>query len=421
MKLLRLALVLMAAIPFARAAAGDDEDQKQQQKPPTEIPDFSNLDEYIYQPKNTLNFGLRYISGAKTRFWGNGLINSPEALSNATAPDVSRTYHDGVVDTDTRTVNIDNGNGTVTAMPITPDGKTANWSYDSSGQLTSSGFMQFHLYSAATLDNAILGQKAKGNIGLELTSIHDIKDLGKHLSLKYLVGFGLSDIQSATMSNITARITTVTDTYDLFGQTPPSAPYVQTGSSSSSQSTSNSNTDANGSSVNQTVDTTTLIGSAPLSRTVSSAVDSTTVVDHWKLHGAYATLRAGPVLVYNFNDRLHLDVGLGVALLYAGTTYQVNEVLVAPTGGEIIDTLTDTTSRLLPGCYADATLQYDITDRTGLYFGAFFQDAGSYLQTAEATGGSTFGDATLKGTADYKTRVDFSGQEGFRTGLTFRF
>ena len=99
----------------------------------------------------------------------------------------------------------------------------------------------------------------------------------------------------------------------------------------------------------------------------------------------------------------------------------MNEVLIAATGGEIIDTLTDTTSRLLPGYYADATVQYDLTDRAGLYFGAFFQDAGGYSQTAQSTQGSTYGDASNQGTADYKTQVNFADQEGFRTGLTYRF
>ena len=39
---------------------------------------FSNLDEYIYEPKSTVRFGFRYVSGAKTSFSGQGRIPSPE-------------------------------------------------------------------------------------------------------------------------------------------------------------------------------------------------------------------------------------------------------------------------------------------------------------------------------------------------------
>jgi hypothetical protein len=114
-------------------------------------------------------------------------------------------------------------------------------------------------------------------------------------------------------------------------------------------------------------------------------------------------------------------LAVGAALLYAGSTYEVDEVLNAPTGGEIIDKLTDTTSRLLPGYYVDATVQYDITERTGLYFGAFFQNAGSYTQTASASANSAYGDASGTGSGNYKTSVDFADQQGIRTGVTFKF
>ena len=51
MKHLRLALLVFAA--SAGSLCAQDE---QQQRPPTEIPDFSNLDDYIYEPKSILSF-----------------------------------------------------------------------------------------------------------------------------------------------------------------------------------------------------------------------------------------------------------------------------------------------------------------------------------------------------------------------------
>src|SRR6187549_785329 len=73
MKYLRFALVAFAST-LGIALAQDEE----RRAPPVEIPDFSNLDEYIYEPKSVMTFGFRYISGAKTSFAGQGKIPSPE-------------------------------------------------------------------------------------------------------------------------------------------------------------------------------------------------------------------------------------------------------------------------------------------------------------------------------------------------------
>ncbi|HUR56666.1 MAG TPA: hypothetical protein VM029_03080, partial [Opitutaceae bacterium] len=73
MKQLRLALVVFASA--AGMALAQDEERR---APPVEIPDFSNLDEYIYEPKSTVTLGMRRLSGAKTSFSGQGRINAAE-------------------------------------------------------------------------------------------------------------------------------------------------------------------------------------------------------------------------------------------------------------------------------------------------------------------------------------------------------
>src|SRR4051812_14035475 len=79
MKQLRLALVVFAsALSLARAQ------DEQSHQPPTEIPDFSNLDEYVYEAKSTLIVGTRFLSGAKTQFFGHGSLRAPETLTDAT-------------------------------------------------------------------------------------------------------------------------------------------------------------------------------------------------------------------------------------------------------------------------------------------------------------------------------------------------
>src|SRR5581483_10893539 len=68
MKHFRFALIVFAlALGIVRVCAQDEEERK---APPIEIPDFSNLDEYIYVPQSTVTLGFRHLSGPKMKFSG---------------------------------------------------------------------------------------------------------------------------------------------------------------------------------------------------------------------------------------------------------------------------------------------------------------------------------------------------------------
>ena len=406
-------VVLLLLIPFGMCVrASDDEDKKEERD---EIPDFSSLDEYIYQPKSNAVVGMRFISGLKTSFKGNGTIASPEAVPNATAANISRTYHDGIVQPDQRTMTIDNGNGTTGNVPIVPDGKTNTWGYGSTGQVTSDDYMQMHIYSAVTNDSTVHDKTSKPSSGLELTTSRDLGSLGRHLSWTLLGGMTINDIQSSMVTPVSSNLTTVTDTYDLFGHIPPPGPYT-------APSTANQNlvgivvVNSAGDPVTQQVDTTVLLGNAPVNRTVTTTQDTKSVVDQFKLHGAYVMFRLGPAFTYSFNDHLKLTVSAGPALIYASTTYAVTQLLSPESGNAVEDLIEDTEYKLLPAAYADATLEYDITDKTGLYFGAFYQESGSYTQSVNTVANGYSGSS-----ANFSTHVDFSNQQGFRTGMTIRF
>src|SRR3954470_1750661 len=135
MKFFRAALVVFASVlSLARA---QDEDQSRR-TPPVEIPDFSNLDEYIYEPKSTVTLGFRHLSGAKTSFSGRGTIPSPENPGPATGANLDRIYHDGAVRPDARTLaRLDNARNPIIDPqtnspvfdPIAPDGRTNTWNY----------------------------------------------------------------------------------------------------------------------------------------------------------------------------------------------------------------------------------------------------------------------------------------------------
>ena len=66
-------------------------------------------------------------------------------------------------------------------------------------------------------------------------------------------------------------------------------------------------------------------------------------------------------------------------------------------------------SKPLPGYYADATIQFDLTERAGFYAGAVFQSAGSYNQNIDTV------------TNHYSTKIDHANQNGVRAGLSIRF
>jgi opacity protein-like surface antigen len=99
----------------------------------------------------------------------------------------------------------------------------------------------------------------------------------------------------------------------------------------------------------------------------------------------------------------------GLAGVYAGSTYSVNEAFQPETGAEISADLEDETTKFLVGYYADANLQFDATERTGFYVGAVYQATGSYDQEI----------ATAN--ANYVSNVDLNGLNGFRAGLTYKF
>jgi hypothetical protein len=377
--------------------------QEERQAPPTEIPDFSNLDEYIYVPKSTLQFGFRNISGPKTSFSGKGKL-STDALSGTTTSTVeNRIYHDGSISIDARTTVVDNGDGTSSTVPVPNDGKTNTWSYASDKQLTADGYLAFHTYSAEITDTNIRSRDANRSSGVELGVAYDMGKAFKRFDWSIIAGVSMNDIASSMNDTVQARLTTVTDTYNLFGQLPPAAPY----SAPSSVTTTVTNSD--GTTSSDTADTTTLIGNKPVDRSTTTTTDSTSVRNRWKLRGAYFTMRAGPALSMQFTSRFRATVSAGLAVVYAGTTYSVVEAFTPDTGAEISDSATDDTSKFLIGYYADAALQFDATERTGFYVGAVYQANGSYEQ------------AISSANANYATKIDLNGLTGLRAGMTFRF
>lgn len=416
MKHFRLALLVFAsAVGLARA----QDDQNRQ--PPTEIPDFSNLDEYIYEPKSTLIIGVRHLSGAKTQFYGKGTLAAPEAATDFSTANILRIYHDGKVQPDARTATrvdssgnpvIDSVTGVQAADPIAPDGRTNTWNYTDAKQATEDGLLAFHTYSAEIVDPTIRRKDVSSAAGVDVAVSRDMGSLfGTRASWSIIAGVSMNDISAKTSANVQAALTTITDLYSLDGQVLPAAPYTAPSSSSSSvvDSSGNAVVNSDGSASTAPTDTTVLLGNAPVDRTTKTAIDSTSVSARWKLKGAYFSFRAGPAVWVPFTTRLRASVSAGPVVVYAGSTYSVVQSFQPDTGVEISDTSSETSNHVLPGYFADASLQFDLTTHTGFFAGAVFQSAGSYTQTLD------------NAAAHYSTKVDFANQNGLRAGMTIRF
>lgn len=415
MKHLCLALVAFGtAAAFVRA-------QEEHRGPPVEIPDFSNLDEYTYEPKSTVTLGFRHLSGAKTQFSGQGRLLSQAETPPATGANLQRTYHDGSVSPDGRAVGrfdsggnpiLDPSSGSQLFESVAPDGRTNAWNYTDNSQRTADGFMTFHSYSAEIIDTLVRQQSGNSTNGLEIAVARDMGKLwGTRMAWTLGGGLSVNDISSSTSDHVLARLTTLTDYYSLFGRTVPDAPYSASSSATVPilDETGNPVMNEDGTARTTSVDTTVLLGNEPAARTTGLSDSEDAVTNRWKLKGAYYTFRAGPTVWVPISTRLRFSVSVGAALVYAGSNYTVSQSFTPETGLEITDTNTSSASKLLPGFYADATLQFDVTDRTGLYAGAIFQSTGSYTQTLETD------------TSNYSTKIDLARQQGLRAGMSIRF
>ena len=387
-------LLLSSATAMAQSATADE-------PAPSEMP--SNLtfdtDLYFVEPKLTLSFGARGLSGTKSSFRGSGKLESSLDVNGPAG--TMRTYHDGAVGPDTRSNTIDNGDGTTTSEPIAPDGKTDNWRFDSDKQAVDPG-IAMHTYQAEILDTGPKNKDPGSTYGLEVSVA---RDMGKIFRFDWnvIAGLSINDINSKLTSTQQARITTLTDLYSLNGQAPPPAPY-----NSQAPPTPETITNPDGTTTDVTTDTTTLLPTDYLGRDVTTVTDTTNVTNHFSLKGAYFTLRAGPTLILPLG-RFHATVSAGAAIVYAGTTYSVQQDFQPETGSLITLTEQNSDTKLLPGFYADANLEFWLTERSGLYLGALYQNSGSFTQNLTTIA------------SNYSTKVDLTSLTGFKMGMNVRF
>ncbi len=366
---------------------------------------------FMTEPKYTLSLGARSLSGVKTNFGGTGQVASELRNGDATGHRVTRFYHDGAVGVDKRTVTEDDGNGGTINVPITPDGLTDNWRYSDSRQANPDGTIAMHTYTADILNGGPRTKNPSSSYGVELNVKRDGGKIGTRLNWSLIGGLSLNGMSSRLSAAEQATVTTVTDTYSLNGASAPPAPYTSRISTNENAFDANGNPilDANGGNVTRLIDNTVLIADEPQTRATSVATTLTNVTNRYRLKGAFFTFRAGPTLILPITQKLRATLSLGAAVVFAGSEYEVLQEFQPDTADVITDTVTDREAKLLPGYFADANMEYTLTDRAGIYAGAIYQGTGSYTQKIETA------------SANYQSKIDLSALSGFHFGMNVRF
>ena len=380
-KILFLTLGLAIAVVTLRAQSDDDEDE---------------TDYFPLVPTgNSLTFGMRILGGPKVSFGKLGTIPGTASIGDPTGG-ATRSYDDGTVSLDPRVDSF--------GSPVN-DGLTNTWTYNFASQVTPSGDIAFHAYSANTSGAGLNAGKSDAS-GWEIQVGHSFGKIAGKVEFDLVAGFCFNSVEAKIDSSVPATLTTVTDTYSLYGQPVPGAPYSAPSYSSQTVLDANGNPvlGSDGTAQTVSVDTSTLLGAQPASRTTTTS--PTTVNGHWEIKGAYYTFRVGPLFKVPITERLKFTVGAGAALNYIGTRYIAQESVE----------LTDVTNQLqandasnhslaMPAYYADANAEYWLTERTGLYLGASFQKSGSYDQVV----------------VDRTANIDLGSTYGFQSGITLRF
>lgn len=349
--------------------------------------DFEPLDDdlVLYIPKFAVKIGFRGLNGLTTSFGGTGVLSSNAILKDPTGVD-QRLYHDGYVAFDTRVVVDPAGN----QVPITPDGRTNNWGFRSDSQ-AANGIVAMHTYVATTSDASFQDKDAPNAFGVEVSLDREMGNVfGTRMKWGVIGGMSINQIAVSTSGELAANVASVTDYYSLNGQAAPNAPFT-------------------GPIFAGGVDITPLLGNEILDRV--SSTETGTIVSNWKLRGAYLSFRAGATLFVPITERFSASFSAGGVMVFAGTTYDVSQTFLPATGDAISGAMTSADTALMPGFYVDASLQFAMNDRSGLYLGAVYQSSGDYTHEV----------VSEDGTSKYSSRVDLSALQGVRAGVSFKF
>lgn len=342
-------------------------------------------------------------------FGGLGTIDPATFIPGADQTDFPvRLYDDGRVVLDELRANEVDDNGNQTSTPggrytvrdddgdlvgdylsYTP-GQTRSWSFGRDEQVQN-GAIAMNQYSTQSTGAGFSAVGESSGLGFEMAVSRRILRLGEKMELGFSGAIGLSDFNASTSQRFSADLITMTDLYEIYGNV-PTPPY-----------------DAPQVDVLTDPDTGTIVPGGQLevtvplqqitpNRTFDLAPNGAAIDGSWSIDGAYYSIRLGPELRGHLTERIAFTLGAGVLGAFVGSDFSATEALDLdfPTTTRIQFQNTDSITELLVGYYAEASIEYWITQRTGFFLGAVIESMDDFVQNfAGRTATVTLSDATL--------------------------
>lgn len=320
----------------------------------------------------------------------------------------TRNYDDGRVGLDVPRPNESDENGNQTSTPggrytiendegtiigdflsYTP-GQTRLWTYGSEDQVVGNS-IAMNQYSTQSTGAGFGAEGDSSGLGFEMAVSRRILPIGRNMELALSGAIGLSDFNASTSQRFTADLITMTDLYEVYGAI-PTPPYQ--GPSTGPLTNPDTGTIVPGGQLETTVP----LQQITPNRTFTTAANGANIEGDWSIDGAYYSMRLGPELRGHLTERIAFTVGAGVMGAFVGSDFTATEFLDLdiPTLNTIVYNRTDSMSELLVGYYAEVSIEFWFTQRTGLFFGAVLESMDDYVQEFAGRSASVvLSDATL--------------------------
>ena len=431
--------LLLSSLPAHAQQAKQSDSAKEQSEEAVFIPV-----EYR-PPPYQVSIGVRIAGKAKVKFSGVGNIgySGVNPGANTDDPAILRFYDNGYV-------GPDNSRDIAGNLIVKGDGQTNVWAFSSANQLDNPTKP-----NATTLSmeaNRIESSGATIDAESESSPGWDIqitRQLGgnNRFSWGLLFGAGISDVNAKVSGSVKANLHTITDTY-LLGeaatklyvdalnptdyapyQSPGPYPFYLTHQDKNADGTLKWVLDANGAPTTVPVMVPTLgadgkqlfevrddsirLPGLPAHRDddVTQGVD---VAGTWQVKGAFMTARFGPYVAVQLARRLSLRASAGITLTVLGAQFKFREEYLVPSINKYISRDTENLDRNEStvtgtfGYYASGEIEWFMTNRTGLFVGASYEN---YMRKLRIT---------MPETTQFAD-IETSTGTVIRTGVTTRF
>lgn len=283
----------------------------------------------------------------------------------------------------------DGGNLTGDFLSYTP-GQTRSWSYGSAEQVNDR-FISMNQFSTQSTGAGFGAEGDSSGLGFEMAVSRRILRLGRKMELGISGSIGLSDFNASTSQQFTADLITMTDVYEAYGDV-PDPPY-------NAPSTGVLTDPDTGLIIPfGQFETTVPLQQVTPNRSFSTDPNGANIAGAWSIDGAYYSIRLGPEIRGHLTENIAFTLGAGVMGAFVGSEFSAVELLDldTPTTTTIGFRGTDSITEILVGYYAEVSIEYWITQRTGLFLGAVLESMDDFVQNfAGRTASVTLSDATL--------------------------